>query len=88
MPEPMDAQHVSEYHLCNVFCRESKDGPDRYLPPALRQRIKDFGSERFGAYEAIRVEIYNWLADNLHQSTGKLARVTDAPETEEKDLSR
>ena len=42
--------------------------------------------ERFGTYEAIRVEVYNWLADNLHQSKGKLAAIAEAPEAEEMDL--
>ena len=42
-------------------------------PPALRQRIKDFGPERFNTYEAIRAEVLIWLADNLHQPKGKLA---------------
>ena len=55
-------------------------------PPALRQRIKDFGPERFGIYEAMRVEVYNWLADNLNQSKGKLAAIAEAPEAEEMDL--
>ena len=56
-------------------------------PPALRQRIEDFGAERFGTYEAIRAEALNWLADNLHQPKGKLAMVTDAPEAEEPEMS-
>ena len=55
-------------------------------PLGLRQRIKDFGPERFGTYEAIRVEVYNWLAENLHQSNGKLAAIAEAPEVEEMDL--
>ena len=43
-----------------------KMGLTDMCPPALRQRIIDFGPERFGTYEAIRLEVYNWLADNLH----------------------
>ena len=50
-------------------------------PPALRQRIKDFGPERFGTYAAIRAEALNWLADT-HQPKGKLATFADVPEAE------
>jgi hypothetical protein len=34
----------------------------------------------------IRVEVYNWLADNLHHSKGKLAAIAEAPKAEEMDL--
>ena len=54
--------------------------------PALRQRIKDFGFERFGIYDAIRVEVYNWIADNLHHSKGEQDAIAEAPEVEEMDL--
>ena len=49
-----------------VFPVESKKmSVTDMCPPAVRQRIKDFGPKRFGTYEAIRVDVYNWLADNL-----------------------
>ena len=51
-------------------------------PLTLRQRSTDFGEARFGTYEAIKVEIFSWLADNGRHPKGKLAVVVDAPRQE------
>ena len=56
-------------------------------PLPLRQRIKDFGPERFSSYEAIRAEALNWLADNLHQPKGKLAVIIDVAEPEVPEIA-